>query len=129
MKHIRNIFKEIGYSISDLLRRICGGLSPDARLTVILVMLLLFTIGNLYFTISVIYDWGHRDGKKEMPEIHHIEGLDITGSDVENDTISRKGKRIMELIDSPIDLPELSDSINNKYFINNGKRTRKNGSC
>lgn len=86
MKYIKHIFKEIGYSISDFLRRICGGLSPDARITVILSMLFLFTIGNIYFTVSTIYNWGREDGKREIPEIQHIDGLDIMGG--KSDTIN-----------------------------------------
>ncbi len=119
MKYIRHILKEIGYSISDFLRRICGGLSPDARLTVILSMLLIFTVGNLYFTISTIYNWGRKDGKQEMPEVQHIEGWGIMGHDVENDTTSR-----IEWIDSPIDIYlQDMDSINNNFVINNEERT------
>lgn len=86
MKYIKHIFKEIGYSVSSFLRRICGGLSPDARITVILSMLLIFTIGNIYFTVSTIYNWGHEDGKKEIPEIQHIDGLEIMGG--KSDTIN-----------------------------------------
>ncbi|WP_291528654.1 TraL conjugative transposon family protein [Bacteroides sp. UBA939] len=100
MKYLKHIFKELGYSINDRLRRMCGGLSEDTRLMVILSMLLIFTVGNLYFSISTIYNWGHRDGRKEIPEMQHIEGLGIMDSDAGNDSnnINR-----MELVDSPID--------------------------
>ena len=119
MKYIKQIFKEVGYSISDFLRRICGGLSPDARLTVILSMLLIFTVGNLYFTISTIYNWGRKDGKQEMPEVQHIEGWGIMGHDVENDTT-----KYIEWIDSPIDIYlQDMDSINNNFVINDEERT------
>lgn len=122
MKYLRHIFKEIGYCISDFLRRVCGGLSPNARLIVILSMLLIFTVGNLYFTISTIYNWGRKDGKKEIPEVQHMGGLGIIGSGTETDTIN--------LIDSPIHIPwQLTDSINNKFLINNEKGTRKNRYC
>jgi hypothetical protein len=123
MKYIRHILKEIGYTTSDFLRGICGGLSPDARLTVILIMLLLFTIGNLYFTISTIYNWGHRDGRKEIPEIQHMDGLGIMGE--KSDTVN-----LREFIDSPIHIPqELTDSINTKFLINNEKGTGENRPC
>ncbi|MDR0430768.1 MAG: TraL conjugative transposon family protein [Tannerellaceae bacterium] len=88
MKYIRHIFKEIGYGISDFLRRLCGSLSEDTRLIVIISMLLIFVVGNLYFTISTIYNWGHADGKKTIPEVQHIEGVDIIKSGVERDTIN-----------------------------------------
>lgn len=109
MKYLRHIFKETGYSINDFLRRICGGLSPDARLMVILSMLLIFTVGNLYFTISTIYNRGRKDGKKEMPEIQHIDGLDILNSGVRNDT--------MNLIDSPVSIGlREKDSMNYNFL-------------
>lgn len=84
MKYLKHIFKEIGYSISDFLRRICGGLSPDARLIVILSMLLIFTVGNLYFSISTIYNWGHEDGRKSIPEVRHIERLELVDSPIDS---------------------------------------------
>lgn len=119
MKHIRQIFREIGYSISDFLRRICGGLSPDARIVVIASMLLIFTIGNVYFTFYTIYNWGHEDGKNEIPEVHHIDGIGIMGSDMGNDTTGS-----IKWIDSPIDIYRQDmDSINIELFIENEERT------
>lgn len=125
MKYIRHILNEMGCSISDCLRRFCGGLSPDARLIVILSMLLVFTVGNVYFTISLFYNWGREDGKKEIPELRHIDGLNIMDSKTENDTINR-----IEMIDSPIDIRlQDKDSINYENLISNEKRTRKNRYC
>lgn len=49
---------EIGYWFEEKLKVLCGEITPDKRLTVIVVMLLLFTILNLYFTITTIKDWG-----------------------------------------------------------------------
>jgi hypothetical protein len=124
MRYIKDIFKEIGYSINDCLRRMCGGLSPGARLIVILSMIVVFTVGNLYFTISTIYNWGRESGRKEIPEVQHIDGLDVSGSNVQ------KEKRTKELIDSPIEIePQENDSINSKFFIYNEKRTRKIRPC
>lgn len=115
MKHIRQIIREIGYSISDFLRRICGGLSPDARIVVIASMLLIFTIGNVYFTIYTIYNWGHTDGKNEIPEVHHIDGIGIMGSDTTDN---------IRWLDSPIDIYKQDmDSINIELFIDNEERT------
>ena len=110
MKYIKHIFKEIGYSISNFLRRICGGLSTDARIMVILSMLLLFAIGNICFTVSAIYGILYDDGETKMPEIQHIERLDIV----------RPG--FHDFIEDPIEIP-LQDSINNKIFINDDERT------
>jgi hypothetical protein len=98
-------------------------------------MLLLFTIGNIYFTVSTIYNWGHEDGKKEIPEIQHIDGLEIMGG--KSDTINLKDlpskikmKRPVNLIDSPIEIRlQMPDSTNNKLLIDNEKRSRKIRSC
>ena len=88
MKYIKHILKEIGYSIDDFLRRMCGSLSEDARIIIILVMLLLFSIGSIYITVSSIYNMGRERERKETYEIQHIKGLDITGKPkVQNDTI------------------------------------------
>lgn len=122
MKYLRHILKEIGYSISDFLRRICGSLSEDARILVIVSMLLVFTVGNLYFTISAIRNWGREDGIRQMPEIRHIDGLDMMNSPIGEDTIN--------LIDSPVNIGlQRGDSINNEIFISNEERTRENRPC
>lgn len=122
MKYLRHILKEIGYSISNFLRRICGSLSEDARILVIASMLLVFTVGNLYFTISTIRNWGREDGIRQMPEVQHIDGLDMMNSPIRKDTIN--------LIDSPVNIGlHDNDSINSEIFINNEKGTRENRPC
>ncbi|MDR1500970.1 MAG: TraL conjugative transposon family protein [Prevotella sp.] len=65
--------KEIGYWIEDKLKNLCGEITPDKRITVILIMLLILTIGNLYFTFSTIYNWGKESEKKKRLEIEHID--------------------------------------------------------
>lgn len=72
--------KEIGYWIEDWLKSQCGKITPDKRLTVILIMLLIFTIGNLYFTFSTIYNWGKESEKQEQLKIGHIKQLNIERS-------------------------------------------------
>lgn len=47
---------EIGYWFEDKLKALCGEITPDKRLTVILIMLLVFTLLNLYFTFTTIKD-------------------------------------------------------------------------
>jgi hypothetical protein len=86
-------FKELGYWLEDRLKGLCGEITPDKRLTIILSMLLLFTIGNLYFTISSIYNWGRDAERKEQLKIEHIRRLEL-----ERDKIESHG-----FIDSPVD--------------------------
>lgn len=69
--------KEVWYWFEDRLKDLCGELTPDKRITVILIMLLVLTIGNLYFTISTIYNWGKENEKKKQMKIEHIRQLEL----------------------------------------------------
>lgn len=77
--------KEIGYWFEDKLKDLCGELTPDKRITVILIMLLVLVIGNLYFTFSTIYNWGKDSEKKEQMEVEHIEQLELMDSPVDKE--------------------------------------------
>lgn len=74
---MKKFFKEIGWWIDGKLRSLCGEITPDKRLTVILIMLLLFTILNLYFTFTTISDWGREQERREQLKIEHIEQLQL----------------------------------------------------
>lgn len=67
--------KELGYWLEDKLKDLCGEITPDKRLTVILIMLLLFTILNLYFTFTTISNWGREQERKDQLRIEHLKGL------------------------------------------------------
>lgn len=69
--------REVRYWIEDKLKDLCGELTPDKRIVIILIMLLILTIGNLYFTFSTIYNWGKDSEKKEQMEIGHIRQLEL----------------------------------------------------
>jgi len=90
---MRERIKEIGYRLEDKLKSLCGEITPDKRITVILVMLLLLATGNLYFTFSTIYNWGKESEGKRQLEIEHI-GQPESGL--------RKDKNY-DLMDSPVD--------------------------
>ena len=99
--------KELGYWIEDKLKDICGEITPDKRLTVIIIMLLLFTILNLYFTFTSISNWGKQRERLDQLKIEHIKQLDM----------ERAKPKIMDLdfdmIDSEPDI-NMPDSINNE---------------
>lgn len=59
----------------DSLRRMCGRITEDQRIVVIIIMLLLFAFGSLYITISSIYNFGK--GKGEEIQIQHIERMQL----------------------------------------------------
>lgn len=72
---VRKKIKAFGEWLEDHLRRLCGEITPDKRIIVILTMFLLFTGLSLYFTISSIYHFGK--GKGERMQIQHIERLEL----------------------------------------------------
>lgn len=72
--------KELGYWLEDKLKDLCGEITPDKRLTVIIIMLLLFTILNLYFTFTAISNWGRDQERKEQLKIEHIKQLELEKS-------------------------------------------------
>ena len=85
--------KEVWYWFEDKLKDLCGELTPDKRITVILIMLLILTIGNLYFTFSTIYNWGKESEKKQQMEIEHIRQLEL----------EQNRNEIYDFMDFPID--------------------------
>ena len=72
---VRKKIKAFGEWLEDHLRRLCGEITPDKRIIVILTMFLLFTGLSLYFTISSIYRFGKGIG--ERMQIQHIERLEL----------------------------------------------------
>ena len=57
------------------LRSLTGRISPDGRVFIILVMLILFGGGSIFMTVSSIYNMGKRNGKQI--QIEHIERLEL----------------------------------------------------
>ena len=50
------------------LRRLCGRITPDVRVTLIVIMLLLFGGVSVYVTVSSIYRIGREDGQHQEKE-------------------------------------------------------------
>lgn len=95
--------KELGYWLEDKLKDLCGEITPDKRLTVILIMLLLFTILNLYFTFTSISNWGKEQERKDQLKIEHMKQLELEKS--------KSREWDFDCWDSEPDI-ELPDSIN-----------------
>jgi len=72
---VRKKIKAFGEWLEDHLRQLCGEITPDKRIIVILTMFLLFTALSLYFTISSIYRFGKGEG--ERIQIQQIEMLEL----------------------------------------------------
>lgn len=72
---IRKIIQRINEWLEDRLRSLVRPLSPDARVIVIVSMLILFSGLSIYMTISSIYNLG-KDKGKEL-QIEQIETLKL----------------------------------------------------
>jgi len=86
---IRKIFSPVHRAIACLqdgadakLRHLCGRMTPEIRLAVILLMLLFFGGFSIYFTVSSIYRIGKEDG--ETIRIEHIRQLQLQSKDSTN---------------------------------------------
>lgn len=72
---IRKLINRVNEWLEDRLRSIVRPLSPDARVIVILTMLLLFSGLSIYMTVSSIYNMGKKSG--QQMEIEHIKRLEL----------------------------------------------------
>lgn len=72
---VRKIIQNINDWMEDRLRRLVSPLSPDARVVVILTMLLVFSGLSIYMTVSSIYNFG-KDKGQEL-QIEQIETLKL----------------------------------------------------
>lgn len=72
---IRKLFQRISEWLEDRLRSLVRPLSPDARVIVILTMLLVFSGLSIYMTVSSIYNLG-KDKGREL-QIEQIETLKL----------------------------------------------------
>lgn len=61
--------------ISDGMRCVCGRMSPDVRLIVVVAMLVGFSALSIYITVSSIYNIGKRRG--EQMRIERMRQLEL----------------------------------------------------
>lgn len=72
---LRKIIQRINEWLEDRLRSIVRPLSPDARVIVIVTMLIVFSGLSIYMTVSSIYNLGK--GKGEQMQIEQMETLKL----------------------------------------------------
>lgn len=70
-----NVFTNIRDWIEDNLRRLCGEITPDKRVIVVVTMLVLFSGLSIYMTVSSVYNFGKDKGRRL--EIERIETLKL----------------------------------------------------
>lgn len=66
----------------EKLRRLCGRITPDQRVVIILVMFVVFGGLSVYMTVASIYNIGKSDGKQLS--IEHINQLQLKNDSVIN---------------------------------------------
>ncbi|MDL2243688.1 TraL conjugative transposon family protein [Bacteroidales bacterium OttesenSCG-928-J19] len=76
--------------LEDRLKSLLGEISPDGRITVIIIMLFLFAGGSIYMTVSSIYNMGRKSGQQEI-QIEHVKGLELEYKQ-ETDSIKQLNK-------------------------------------
>lgn len=76
---IRRTVTKIQNWAEEKLRHLCGRITPEKRLAVILVMFVVFGITSLYIFVSAIYQIGKNEGQRI--EIEHIEGPKLQQKD------------------------------------------------
>lgn len=85
---IRKIINRINEWLEDRLRSLVRPLSPDARVIVIVTMLIVFSGLSIYMTVSSIYNLGR--GKGEQMQIEQIETLKLQQQ--QRDSINHQNK-------------------------------------
>ncbi|NDV66085.1 TraL conjugative transposon family protein [Bacteroides sp. 224] len=83
---IRKIIQRVNEWLEDRLRSLIRPLSPDARVIVIVTMLIVFSGLSIYMTVSSIYNLGK--GKGEQMQIEQIETLKLQVEQQQRDSIN-----------------------------------------
>ena len=82
--------KKMLVKIRDLakekLRGVCAGLSPEKRVITIVVLTVLFALGNFYMIFRAIYDYNWDDAKREVIEITPLDIPDFVPADTLTDS-------------------------------------------
>lgn len=81
-KFIVKVIAEIQDWADVKLRRLCGRITPDQRVAVILVMFVVFGGLSVYMTVAAIYNIGKSDGRELG--IESINGLRLKNDSIIN---------------------------------------------
>ena len=85
------MFVKIKESVEEKLRKLCTGLSPEKRVPAIVMLAVLFALGNFYLIFRAIYDIGREDVQRDIIEIAPLDIPDIVPADTLPD------KRVQEM--------------------------------
>ena len=88
---MKKMFVKIKESVEEKLRKLCAGLSPEKRMLTVIVLAVLFALGNFYLIFRAIYDIGREDAQRDIIEIAPLDIPDIVPADTLPD------KRVQEM--------------------------------
>lgn len=74
-----NVIEKAQDWADEKLRHLCGRITPEKRLVIILLMFLFFGGMSIYITVSSIYNIGKRDG--QQLQIEHLGRLPMEAKD------------------------------------------------
>jgi hypothetical protein len=77
----------VGEWIDNHLRYACGSITPDVRFIITVILLLLFSAGSIYLTVSSIYNIGKSKG--ENMRIEQIQRLEFDLQEQQTDSIKQ----------------------------------------
>lgn len=84
---MRKQIAEIQDWVDKKLRHLCGCITPEKRLAMVVVTFTLFAIASLYITFSGLYHIGRYEGEAEhLQQIEHIKRLELK---IKQDSINR----------------------------------------
>ena len=66
---MKQMFVRIKETVAEKLRGLCAGLSPEKRMLTVIVLAVLFALGNFYLIFRAIYDIGREDVQRDIIEI------------------------------------------------------------
>ena len=89
---MKKIFVKIRDLAENRLRGMCAELSPKKRVTTIVVLTVMFAVGNFYMIFRAIHDIGREDAKQDVIKIEPLSVPDF----VPADTLSDEKVRDME---------------------------------
>lgn len=75
------MFVRIKETVAEKLRGLCAGLSPEKRMLTVIVLAVLFALGNFYLIFRAIYDIGREDVQRDIIEIAPLDIPDIVPAD------------------------------------------------
>ena len=85
------MFVRIKETVAEKLRGLCAGLSPEKRMLTVIVLAVLFALGNFYLIFRAIYDFVREDVQRDIFEIAPLDIPYIVPADTLPD------KRVQEM--------------------------------